>query len=84
MKSAVEYAQRVEAELHDYKVRYLVLATEIAHALHASEPWAEDFYDNLTDEPDAYPKSLRDFVSYRYACAADIERIAARFPEAGG
>jgi hypothetical protein len=80
--SVVEYAQKVEAELQDYRIRYSILAAEIAHALHTSEAWAEAFYDRLTDDPDLVPKSLRDFVTYRHACAADIERIASRFPPA--
>jgi hypothetical protein len=83
--SAVEYAQKVEAELQDYRTRYLILAAEIAHALNASEPWAETFYETLTDDnPDTLPPSVREFVRDRHACAADIERIASRFPPAGG
>jgi hypothetical protein len=79
--SAVEYAQRLEAELQDTRVRYLTLAAEIAHALRGEESWAEEFYDHLADDdPDAVPKSLRDFVCWRHLCAADIERIASRFP----
>jgi hypothetical protein len=79
--SVVEYAAKVEAEMHDYRARYLILAAELAHALRGEESWAEEFYDHLADDdPDAVPKSLRDFVCWRHLCAADIERIASRFP----
>jgi hypothetical protein len=78
--SPLEYAVKVEAELQHYQVRYLILATEIAHALHTAEPWAHEFYDRLTDDPDMVPQSVRDFARYRNSCAADIERIAQRFP----
>ena len=80
--SPIEYAQKLETEMRDYRARYLILATEIAHALHTSESWAEAFYDRLTDDPDMVPGSLRDFVTYRHVCAADIERIVSRFPPA--
>jgi hypothetical protein len=79
--SVVEYAAKVEAEMHDYRARYLILAAELAHALRGEESWAEEFYDRLTDDdPDLVPPSLRHFVAYRHACAADIERIADGFP----
>jgi hypothetical protein len=78
--SQAKYVENVESELHDYRARYLVLVAEIAHALHSDQAWARDLHHRLAQDPNEAATSLRDYVVYRYVCAVDIERVAARFP----